>query len=122
MSDEEKERIVVHPIEETSQLVYWKVHTPRLLAEFLENESVFILEKPISIFARLLAEVGDRAIELDDPLLNALMCRLVIYSLADPHSDDYDQKATHQIIKEAERLKKLTSVEETHSDRKEPGE
>lgn len=78
----------------------WRVHTPNLLKELVENnEGTAILSKPVTIFGRLLAAVGDRAAELNDDKLNALMIRLTIYSVADPESPDYDRDVVHEYLK-----------------------
>jgi len=76
----------------------WRVHTPNLLNEILVNNELAILEKPLNIFGKLLAAVGDRAAKLNDPELNELMIRLAIYSVADPESPDYDEKIVHQYL------------------------
>lgn len=68
----------------------WKVHLPNLLGEILNNQGCSILKIPLNITARLLNQVADRAIQLDDPELNKLMMRLALYSIADPDSEDYD--------------------------------
>lgn len=47
---------------------------------------------------RLLAEVGERAAELNDPQLNLLMCQLTIYIVADPKSDGYNPKRLREIM------------------------
>lgn len=78
----------------------WKVHTPRLLEEVLENPQCAVLRTPINIFANLLYEVGERAVELDDPQLNALMLRLTLYEAADPYLPDHDAAAVGAYIKE----------------------
>ena len=77
----------------------WRVNTPALLQEILTNPGTGILTKPIQIFARLLSEVGDRASELNDPKLNALMARLALYEQADPYSESYDAKLTEATIR-----------------------
>lgn len=59
----------------------WKVDTPSLLKEILENPECAILNKPINIFARLLAEVAVRASELNDAKMNRLMIRLNLYDV-----------------------------------------
>ena len=81
----------------------WRVHTPALLAEILSNSQTAILRQPINIFRSLLVEVGERAIELNDPTLNSLMLRLTIYSAADPNSPDYDPKLLSACAHEAKR-------------------
>lgn len=84
----------------------WRVHTANLLKEILNNPGTGILSKPLNIFGRLLAEVGEEAARINDPKLNALMLRLSIYSMSCPESPDYDPKETDRIIKEANNLKK----------------
>lgn len=76
----------------------WKVHTPNLLHEIAENTNQPILVKPLNIFGKLLAAVGERASELNDPKMNALMCRLTIYSIADPESPDYNLNAVNEVM------------------------
>ena len=76
----------------------WRVNTPQLLKEIIGNNETAILSKPLAIFGRILAEVGDRAAELNDPKLNALMCRLAIYEVADPYNENYDAELTNATI------------------------
>jgi len=61
----------------------WSCHTPNLLTEILNNPGTGILRVPFNIFGKMLAEVADRAIILDDPELNILMLRLTLYEVAD---------------------------------------
>lgn len=67
----------------------WRVHTPKLLNETLINDGAAILNIPIKIFANLLSQVADRAVELNDKELNKLMLRLTLYESADPDSEDF---------------------------------
>lgn len=76
----------------------WRVNTPQLLKEIMHNPGTSILNQPLQIFARILAEVGDRASELNDPKLNALMCRLAIYEVADPYNKNFDKNLTNDTI------------------------
>lgn len=78
----------------------WRVNTPQLLREVLQNNETSILSKPLNIFGKILAEVGERASELNDPKLNALMCRLAIYEVADPYHKNYDAELTNKTIME----------------------
>ena len=89
-----------------SRKVQWRVHTPNLLKEVSNNIGAEILRQPIRIFGELLAEVGECAIRINDPELNALMMRLTIYSMADPESPDYNADAYDIVIKAAERAKR----------------
>jgi hypothetical protein len=79
-------------------LAKWRVNTGSLLSEILVNNETRMLEKPIKIFSSLLKEVADRCIEIDDPQLNALMCRLALYTIADPYHEDYDREITNKVI------------------------
>lgn len=89
-----------------SDVLLWQVNTPGLLQEILDgNPSASILRKPLNIFGKLLAEVGERAAELDDPVLNDLMCRLAIYSIGDPYSADYDAARVAEIRARAKRAR-----------------
>lgn len=83
------------PIE---QEALWKVHTANLLREVLNCPGSSALRIPLSIFSNLLAEVGERAAQLNDPKLNELMMRLTIYAVADPELPDYDQRLVEQTI------------------------
>ncbi len=76
----------------------WRVNTPQLLKEILENNETKILSKPLQIFANILFEVGERAAELNDDKLNALMCRLAIYEISDPYNEAYDSEIVNEII------------------------
>lgn len=75
----------------------WKVHLPNLLKEIMINPGMWIFNIPINITGKLLAQVGERAAELNDPELNRLMCLLTIYTIADPHSPDYDPDRVREI-------------------------
>lgn len=81
--------------------LHWKVHTYQLLSEIVQCSGQAILEKPLNIFGKLLHAVGKRAAELNDPKLNALMCRLTIYTVADPDSPDYDPAIVRDVIEAA---------------------
>lgn len=83
-----------------SEKLGWKVHTTDLFEEISanikHNPQVRI---PLQILRNLLAQVAQRAIKLDDPQLNRLMIRLTLYSIADPHSPDYDSEAVERILR-----------------------
>lgn len=71
----------------------WRVNTVSLLKEIGENNPTMgIMKQPINIFGRILEEVAKRALELNDPKLNRLMCRLALYEQSDQYSKDYNQK------------------------------
>ena len=76
----------------------WRVHTPNLLKEVASNPNLAAARIPLQILAHLLARVGERAVQLNDKELNALMIRLTIYSVADPDSPDFNQKVVDEHI------------------------
>lgn len=71
--------------------VEWKVHTASLLREILKNPGCSVLAIPLSILGRMLAEVAERAAELNDPQLNILMLRLTLYEQGDPEKFSHEQ-------------------------------
>lgn len=68
----------------------WKCDTPALMAEILNNNELAILTMPLTIFRGILGAVAARAIKLNDPILNELMCDLRLYELPSPSSKEYD--------------------------------
>ncbi len=78
----------------------WRVHTPNLLKEIAQNigKNGTAVATPLQILAQLLSQVGERAAELNDEKLNALMVRLTIYSVADPESPDFDQDVVDKFL------------------------
>ena len=63
------------------------VNTPQFLKEACENSNGGMYGVCWNIFKRLLAQVAERAIELNDPVLNALMVRLNLYEV--PNEERY---------------------------------
>lgn len=82
-----------------STIAPWKVHTANLLAEIGCNPGAFALRVPLMIFSNLLNQVGTRCSQLNDPVLNGLMCQLTIYAIADPESEDYDVERVNDLIR-----------------------
>jgi hypothetical protein len=76
---------------------YWRVHTTNMLKEVLVNQEMAIMARPFDIFAKILYALADRAREINDPELNSLMCRLTLFSTADPESEYYDERVTELI-------------------------
>lgn len=74
-------------------------HTVNMLTEALGNPGMSIFTRPFQIFGRLLHDVSKRASQLDDPILNDLMCALTLYEIADPESPEYNFEAVEQIKK-----------------------
>ena len=62
----------------------WSVDTPALLKEICDcslPRNSGLIGKSLNIFQSILAELAERAIELNDPKLNILMIRLNLYEL-----------------------------------------
>lgn len=76
----------------------WRVHTPNLLKEILNNPGTGILYRPLQIFSNLLYDVAQRANELGDDKLNALMLRLTLYEEADPTQQGYNKEKMTQTL------------------------
>ena len=54
--------------------------------------------RPIQQLAKIMDEIATRASELNDPKMNALMCRLGLYAISNPDDPEYDPEATRKII------------------------
>ena len=76
----------------------WKVNTPQLLREIMGNPGMGILHVPLNIYQSLLFELAERSSELNDPKLNAIMCRMALYEVSDPYSKEYDAELTNMAI------------------------
>jgi hypothetical protein len=81
--------------------VYWKVHTPRLFERVFESPGTWILRIPFLTLAKILDLVAIRCSELNDPILNKLMCDLTLYEIADPENENYNPKKVKEIEKMA---------------------
>ena len=63
------------------------VDTPRFIKEECENSGSTMYDACWNIFKNLLAQVAERATELNDPVLNTLMIRLNLYEI--PNEERY---------------------------------
>ena len=81
-------------------MLMWRVNTAGFLKEIGSNQAMGFAQIPLQIFTNILIEVGERAAELNDPKLNALMCRMAIYAESDPYSEFYDKDLTIKTIRE----------------------
>lgn len=60
---------------------YLSVNTPELIAQVFDNPGTAIMKIPFRTLLIILGQVAQRAIELDDPELNALMIKLNLYEI-----------------------------------------
>ena len=79
--------------------ILWKVNTGQLFQEIIADEQNAIFKNQLNILRRILIEVGQRSADLNDDKLNALMCRLAIYEIADPYSGKFNEELTNALIK-----------------------
>lgn len=81
----------------------FSVHLPNIISEMVQNgrhnKDFAALLIPILTTYDLLKRVAQRAIEVDDPELNKLMCKLTLYSCCDPQSADYDEEIRRDLTK-----------------------
>lgn len=71
--------------DEKIETMYFRVDTVSLLHEIVDNalrENQGVLKIPLNIFKNLLAQVAERAIELNDPKMNILMLNLGLYEVS----------------------------------------
>lgn len=72
----------------------WKIRLPDLLKEMIEgNPTAWVLRMPVLILRRMLAQLAERAIAIDDPELNIMMLRLGLY---DVHPLEVDATIANQ--------------------------
>lgn len=87
MKTKEKKDVVIEEIN-----FVFKSNVKSLFEEVIDNGGIAVqaASMPLKITYQILLEVAKRASELNDDKLNALMCRLSLYSVADQYSEDFD--------------------------------
>lgn len=87
----------------------WRVNLPQFLKEVFDHypsEQGGIFISPVRILQGLLIELTERASEINDPVLNALMCRLSLYAEADPYDKiNYNHEILSKTLNNPEYLK-----------------
>ena len=88
----------------------FKVHVPNLIEEIVEKglppKEKGALIIPISVFKRYLASIADRCAEINDPILNKIMCDMAMYEQANPASKEYDPDMINEVYKRAKAYRK----------------
>jgi hypothetical protein len=77
-----KQSKLLSGVSSSNDSLKWKVDTPSLLKEIAYcglDRRMGIYKIPLNIFQRILTEVAERAIEINDKKLNKLMIRLSLY-------------------------------------------
>lgn len=110
-SDKQFDKLFAKCGEIEDRLIEWRVNTVGLLKELMDGypSKGGIFFQPINIFKELLALVAQRAAELNDPVLNSLMCRLALYGESDPNSPDYNAEMLDNALTHPEYIKWRTS-------------
>lgn len=67
----------------------WKSDVPNLFQEVLNNPGTGILTVPFKITLSIFEEVAQRCIEINDPILNELMCDLSLYETPEKSTPEY---------------------------------
>jgi len=78
--------------------VVWRIHLSRMLDQLFDTNEMGVWVRPIQQLAKIMDEIATRASELNDPKMNALMCRLGLYAISNPDDPEYDPEATRTII------------------------
>lgn len=88
----------------------FKVHVPRLLEEVTNcgiPRTMGVLKVPLNMFQKYLVSVSERCAEINDPVLNKLMCNMALYEQSDLGSKYYDKKMIDQVNKNYKDFMKL---------------
>ena len=87
-------------INQTNPSLEFKINTPQFLKEvFDENPKLGgIFFVPANTLRTYLIQIAERAAELNDPKLNAIMCQMALYEISDPYQEGYNEKLTKKII------------------------
>ncbi len=87
-------------IKHNGKPTFWSCHTPNLLKEVANNNHIGPAAIALDILGKILFVLADKAVEINDEELNSLMCRLTLYSTADPENKaDFDPAARRLIHK-----------------------
>lgn len=78
--------------------LHWKVHANNLILEISTNPEMKFMAVPLNMFMHILIEIAIRSTELNDPKMNALMCKLALYGVSDPHDTSFDSEVTRKTI------------------------
>lgn len=82
----------------------FKIQTVTLLHEIADaglDRGMGVLKVPLNVLVRYLDSVATRASQLNDPILNKLMCDMALYEVADPSSKEYNQEVLDEVYQKA---------------------
>jgi len=91
----------------------FKLNTVGLLKEIAESGLDIkqgILKIPLNILMRYLDSVATRASQLNDPILNKIMCDMALYEVSDPNSKEYDRDVVDEVYESAKKQRKKEKI------------
>lgn len=71
---------------------HFRVNTCELLDEIVQcslPQNSGVLKVPLNVFKNLLAQLAERATQLNDPIMNKIMFDLTLYELPEPTTKEY---------------------------------
>ena len=82
--------------------ICWRICVPDLFNEITSNPIMSdpVIRIPLNMLQMKLAEIAQRAIELNDPKLNTLMMQLALYEQGNPYSKEYNSKLLSKMERE----------------------
>ena len=92
----------------------FKIHTTSLLKEIVEcalRENQGVLKVPLNTLLRYLGSVATRASQINDPILNKIMCDMTLYEVADLSSPEYDAKVISEVYRKAKEQREMEAIE-----------
>lgn len=86
-----------------SEKLHFTIHTPRIFEELLTcvPQVQTTLRIPLLVFRSYIDMVATRASQLNDPILNELMCDMTLYAIADPYDKENHNREAVKKVKEA---------------------
>ena len=81
----------------------FKINTVGLLKEIADaglDRKMGVLKVPLNVLLKYLKSVAERSAQLNDPILNKIMCDMALYEVANPESKDFDPEIL-KIVKNA---------------------
>lgn len=81
-------------------VIEWRINTAGFLKEVFDHNPKLggVLRFPINVLRNFLIQIAERASEINDTKLNAIMAQMALYDRCDPYSKDYDSDFTKALI------------------------
>lgn len=84
----------------------FKIHVPGFLKEVADNYPVNggVLFIPFNVLRTYMQKIATRASQLNDPILNDIMCQGALYAISDPYDkENYNPELVREIKRKAEK-------------------